>query len=83
MSNLKDTKKKATVNSISLTKGSGENKQEKRINVEPIQNGFLITKTVDGRDKKGNWIYETKKWYSATNPLEINTEDKSLADLID
>lgn len=83
-SQLKQAKKntKANLNSVSLSSGSGDNKVEKRINVEAIENGFLICKTTEGR-VKGDWKYETKKWFSATNPLEINTEDKSLADLFD
>ena len=82
-SKLKETKKAAKLNSVSFSSGDGNDRQDKRINVEAIENGFLITKTVEGRDKKGNWQYSTKKWFSAENPLEITSEDKSLVDLFD
>ena len=55
---------------------------EKRVNVEPIENGFLITVTKEGKNAKGEWQYVTKKYYSETDPLEFN-EDGCLADKLD
>lgn len=82
-SELKKAKNtKAELNSVSMSSGTGDSKLDKRINVEAIENGFLIVKTTEGKIK-GEWKYETKKWFSATNPLEINTDDKTLADLFD
>lgn len=53
--------------------------------VEPIENGFLITKRCETKYKaKGadysDWCYETKKWYSKVDPLTISLDDKTLAD---
>lgn len=55
---------------------------------EEIENGFLITKSVDGRYKIGksddsNWFNYSKKWYSKTDPLTVKIDDKSLADAFD
>lgn len=55
---------------------------------EEIENGFLITKSVDGRyktkkDGDSNWFNYSKKWYSKTDPLTIDIDDKSLADAFD
>lgn len=76
-------KSTAKLNSVSFASGSENNRVETRVNVEQIENGFLIIKSREGKDKKGNWFYETKKWFSPENPLEIATEDKTLADLFD
>lgn len=53
--------------------------------VEQIENGYLITKRTETKWKaKGadysDWTYDTKKWYSKTDPLTINVKDKALAD---
>lgn len=40
------------------------------IEVEQIENGYLVTKSRDYRDKNGNYMYEVKKAFSKTNPLE-------------
>ncbi len=40
------------------------------IEVEKIENGYLITKSRDYRDSTGAYMYETKKMFSKTNPLE-------------
>lgn len=79
MSNLK----KAKVSSVSFSKGINEKKKDIRVNVEEIKNGFLITKTIDGRDAKGNYQYITEKYFSADNPLEIKSDNKTLADLFE
>lgn len=55
---------------------------------EEIENGYLITKSVDGRYKtKGstdsNYFHYNQKWYSKTDPLTIKVDDKSLADAFD
>lgn len=61
---------------------NGEN-IDVHVTVEAIENGFLITKNKEWRDPKNGYQYETKKWYSKDDPFEINTEDKSLADLFE
>lgn len=84
MANLKSTKKgQAKLESVNFSKGQNKDKQDIRINVKEIKNGFIISKTTEGRDAKGNWQYNNEEWYSETNPLAIKTDDKSLADLFD
>ncbi len=57
-------------------------KKETRLEVEEIENGFLVVKSADVKylDENGNtqWCYPCKKYFSKTNPLKI--EEKSLAD---
>lgn len=65
--------------SVSKSDSTGIEKPEIRVSVEKIENGFIIVKTTEGRDKKGNWQYETKKWYSESDPFEVT--DKSLAEI--
>ena len=60
-------------------------KKETRLEVEEIENGFLVVKSADIKylDENGNtqWCYPCKKYFSKTNPLKI--EEKSLADKFD
>ncbi len=65
----------------SITK-KGKDKKEERVSVEEIENGFLITKSIQHENKKGEWKFDTKKWYSKTNPLEF-AKDTPLADAFD
>lgn len=66
-------------------------KKDVTVNVEEIENGFIICKNYDvkymmkGKDGDGNtnYAYYTEKYYSEDNPLTINTDDKNLADLFD
>lgn len=63
---------------------------------EEIENGYLITKSVDGyyktskgKDNSNNtdnnekWYNYSKKWYSKTDPLTIKLDNKSLAESFD
>lgn len=57
---------------------------------EEIENGWLITKSYDGRytvkgdtDSYGHYFNYNKKWYSKTDPLTITLNDKSLSDAFD
>lgn len=43
---------------------------EVRITVEEISNGYLITKTMDYKDKEGNYKCKTKKFFSKEDPFE-------------
>lgn len=103
MSALKEAKMKGNTNIKSVQLRSDSKGVEKipagaeivkndvRVDIEEIENGFLIVKNFDveyilkGKDGGGNkqYAYYSKKWFSETNPLSINTEDKSLADLFD
>lgn len=58
------------------------------VDIEEIENGFIISKRTETKymaPKKeyADWAYITKKYYSETNPLTINVEDKELADMFD
>ena len=79
-SELKTVKTKPLiVNSIS----SKEGRMETTVRVRQIKNGFIITKETSGEDTKGHYQYNSEEFYSETNPLEIKTEDKSLAELFE
>jgi len=55
------------------------------VRVEEIENGYIISKEirteykVKGKDYS-DYLYDTKKYYSEEDPLEINITDKTLAD---
>jgi len=73
-----------------LPKGGTIISKEVRLNVEEIENGFLLRKSYDikwtGPDSDGsNYEYFTRTWFSKDNPIEINMPDdsKSLADKLD
>lgn len=69
-----------------IPSGSKILKKDVNITVEQIENGFVISKTFDvkyqaPKSTNSDYVYYTKKWYSETNPLEINIgKDKSLAE---
>lgn len=53
-----------------------------RISVRQIKNGFIINKSTEGKNSKTKeWEYKSEEYYSEDNPLEIKTEDKTLAEL--
>lgn len=64
----------------SLTKKS-KDKKEKKIEVREIENGFIIKKTTEYQDPKKGWQYETKEFFSKTDPFEIT--NKSLTEIFD
>ena len=53
-------------------------KKESKLEIEEIENGFLLTKNAEIQyvDKNGDiqWIYPCKKYFSKTNPLSIKEE---------
>ena len=59
------------------------------LDVEEIENGFLVCKCSDIRYQVGDnteYCYHTKKWFAKENPLEIDMdsfEELSLADKFD
>ena len=59
--------------------------KEKRVSVEEIENGYLVVQNIEWKEtmKDGHteWKYDTKRWFSKTNPLK--EVDVPLADLID
>ena len=71
-------------------KGAEIIEQNVRTETEEIENGFLVTKTYDGRyiakgseDKYGTWFNYNKKWFSKEDPLTITINDAALADAFD
>ena len=57
--------------------------QTETIETEKIENGFIICKRIHGSyELKGdrNWFEVCKKWYSKTDPVNVEISDKSLAD---
>lgn len=61
-----------------------------RTETEEIENGYIISKTWDGRYKEpgskddyGRSFYYTKKWYSKEDPLTITLNNKSLGEAFD
>lgn len=71
-----------------VPKGAEILKTETRVTVEEIENGFIITKSVETKyrikeSEHSDWDYNTKKYYSKTDPLEIKLNDKSLAESFD
>lgn len=55
-----------------------KNKVTEEINVQEVENGFLVCISKCGEGKEG-WTHEEKKYISKENPLE-EEEDKSFSD---
>lgn len=56
------------------------------VTVEEIENGYLVSKSTEVKyeyEKKTDYSYNTKKYYSKENPLDIKLDNLSLADKID
>lgn len=59
------------------------------MNVEEIENGYLLCKCIEIKyeyDKRTDYSYTTKKWFSTENPISINTDailDNDSDELID
>jgi len=66
---------------ISVSKTSKKGKQDIRVEVREIKNGFIIRKSTEGKNNKGEWEYKTEEWFSKTDPFEVT--DKSLSDLFE
>ena len=76
MSNLKKAKQKLS----SVSKVQKEDNKEIRVTVEEIENGFLIIKNIEWRDKDG-YQYKTEKTFSATDPFASNEKNKTLSEI--
>lgn len=69
-----------------IPKGAKILSKDVSITVEEIENGFLVSKSIEVKysvDKRTDYTYITKKYFSKENPLEIDMEtfeEKSLAD---
>lgn len=73
-SSISISKEQKTRKTWSQTVRRGDN--SKTINVEELDNGgYLVTVDLNGKDKKGEWTYITKKYYSETNILDSDETD--------
>lgn len=80
----KATFKQKEVNNI--PKGVKILSKDVSVTVEEIENGYLVSKSTEVKyeyEKKTDYSYNTKKYYSKENPLDINLDNLSLADKID
>lgn len=70
----------------SIPEGAKTLSKDVSLSVEEIENGYLVLKSTEIKyqyDGRTDYSYNTKKWFSKDNPLEIDMEaieDKSLAD---
>lgn len=70
----------------SVPKGAKILSKDVSITVEEIENGFLVCKSTEMKyevDKRTDYSYNTKKYFSKENPLDLDMskfEDKTLAD---
>lgn len=81
----KNTKKEEVK---AIPKGAKIVSTDTTVDVEEIENGYLITKRTETRYKMTDkdypdWHSETKKYYSKEDPLTITTKDAALADAFD
>ena len=70
---------------VKIPEGATIIKKEVRINVEEIENGFIIKKNYDitySLGEKTDYLYYSKKVFSEDNPIQIE-EDKMLAEYFD
>ena len=67
-----------------LPKGAKVLEKDTDVSVREIENGFIVSKSVNIRfqlDDNIEYDYYTKEYYSETDPLKIT--DKSLADIFE
>ena len=69
-----------------LPKGAKILSKDVYVTVEEIENGYLVCKSTEVKyeyEKRTDYSYNTKKYYSKENPLDINLDNLSLADKVD
>lgn len=55
----------------------------KTVRVEQVENGYIISIDTDGKDKKGEWKYERKRYISGTNPFSEGAELPNMSGSLD
>lgn len=65
----KDMPIKAKKDKMHMSKSIKKDDVNKTVNVEEVENGFIIIVNKDWRDKKDGYQYESKKYISTTNPF--------------
>jgi hypothetical protein len=71
---------------FNLPEGAEIVKKDVRVNVEEIENGYLICKSFDIKytlDGESNWEYYSKKWFSKENPIDIDDDTEEMISLAD
>ena len=72
---------------FSLPEGATITKKDCSINVEEIENGYILRKSYDikwvNEEGESQYEYFTRSWFSKTNPITVNMPTKSLADKLD
>lgn len=63
--------------SKSIRKGNSS----KTVEVDQVENGYVISIRTEGKDEDGNYKYECKRFISEKNPLENETPVKSGKDI--
>ena len=69
-----------------LPKGAKILSKDVSVTVEEIENGFLVSKSTEVKyqyDGRTDYSYNTKKYYSETNPLEIDMEKFNTESFVD
>lgn len=72
---MKDSpKEEVEIKEIKSYTGQGKNRIDKKISVEEIENGFIVSESKEWQDEKKGYQYECKKYYSEKNPLSANNQ---------
>ncbi len=72
---MKDSpKEEVEIKEIKSYTGQGKNRIDKRISVEEIENGFIVSESKEWQDEKKGYQYECKKYYSEKNPLSASNQ---------
>lgn len=59
-----------------MSKSIKKDNVDKSVDVQEVENGFIITIDKSWKDKKDQYQYETKKYISTTNPFEESKGNK-------
>lgn len=81
-----ETKIKATKEMTKIktwSKSISDENGSKTVRVEQVENGYIISIDTDGKDKDGNWKYESKRYISGTNPFSEGTELPDMSGTLD
>lgn len=72
---MKDSpKEEVEIKEIKSYTGQGKNRIDKKISVEEIENGFIVSESKEWQDEKKGYQYECKKYYSEKNPLSASNQ---------
>lgn len=63
--------------SIATKESSNNDEIDVRVDIEKIENGYLVTKTWETKSEEGRYEYHNKKWYMKENPIESSLSKDS------